>query len=109
MEIEPTDETDGVSSIVGAEMGTILFRPPLSATDDFFDCGGDSLRAVDLVGRLTSRWRPDEGPAADRMTALLITAIFDDPSPRHLAAMIEAEVGFDSSATPETPSRGSGR
>ena len=95
MDIEVADHTGGISRVVGEEMGDILCRPPLAPADHFFDCGGDSLRAVDLVSRLTSRWRPGEGAAAERLSAILVTAIFDDPSPRHLAAVIEAEINSD--------------
>ncbi|MEU8890057.1 phosphopantetheine-binding protein [Streptomyces sp. NPDC048442] len=82
-----------ISVIVGEEMGEILGCAPLSADEDFFARGGDSLRAVALVSRLVARWQPTEGPAADRLQAALVTAAFDGPSPERLAAVIEGETG----------------
>ncbi|MFI0975848.1 phosphopantetheine-binding protein [Streptomyces sp. NPDC021093] len=82
-----------ISVIVGEEMGDILGCPALSADEDFFARGGDSLRAVELVTRLVARWQPAEGPAADRLQAALVTAVFDGPSPDRLAAVIGAESG----------------
>jgi hypothetical protein len=80
------------TEIVGAEMGSLLMRPPLDASDDFFLSGGDSLRAVELISRLVSRWHPAGGEAADNLRNTLLTAIFDNSTPEFLADLIGAHV-----------------
>jgi len=80
-----------ISGIIGAEMGDILSRVPLTPDEDFVASGGDSLRAVDLVTRLVDRWHPVDGEAAERLRAALVTAVFDQATPGHLAAVVAAE------------------
>ena len=80
-----------ISGIIGAEMGDILSRTPLTPDEDFVASGGDSLRAVDLVTRLVDRWHPVDGEAAERLRAALVTAVFDQATPGHLAAVVAAE------------------
>ncbi|TLQ47862.1 acyl carrier protein [Streptomyces marianii] len=88
---EAFSDVDGISRVIGAEMGDILSRVPLTPDEDFAASGGDSLRAVDLINRLVDRWHPVEGDAAERLRAALVTAVFDQATPGHLAAVVVAE------------------
>ncbi|WP_327322120.1 phosphopantetheine-binding protein [Streptomyces sp. NBC_01210] len=87
---EAVNSVGRICRLVGEEMGDILTCPPLAPDEDFLAAGGDSLHAVELVSRLVARWQPAEGDAADRLQAALVTAVFDDPSPGRLAAVIVA-------------------
>ncbi|MEU6990918.1 phosphopantetheine-binding protein [Streptomyces sp. NPDC046465] len=82
-----------ISRVIGAEMGDILSRIPLTPDEDFVASGGDSLRAVDLITRLVDRLHPVEGEGAERLRAALVTAVFDQATPGHLAAVVAAESG----------------
>jgi amino acid adenylation domain-containing protein len=67
-------------TIVADLYATILRRPHVSADDRFFDIGGSSLqvmRLIDLISRQTG---------AD----ISVTAVFLHPTPRQLAASIDA-------------------
>ncbi|WP_063795405.1 MULTISPECIES: acyl carrier protein [Streptomyces] len=77
-----------ISRIIGEEMGGILGCRPLAPDEDFTASGGDSLRAVELVNRLVARRHPVEGDGAERLRAALVTAVFDDASPGHLARVV---------------------
>lgn len=77
-----------LAAVVGATMGSVLERHPLSPDEDFFDCGGDSLRAVDLIARLVAQ-RTADAVTADRLRTALLLAVFDDATPRSLAAVLE--------------------
>ncbi|MEH1166493.1 phosphopantetheine-binding protein [Micromonospora sp. CPCC 205539] len=79
------------TEIVGREMGSVLMRPPLADSDDFFLAGGDSLRAVALITQLVSRWHPTEGEEADRLRNALLLGIFENATPEYLADLIGAE------------------
>jgi NDP-mannose synthase len=93
--IEQTQtQTEGqIVEIVAKEMGNLLMRPPLHAEEDFFAFGGDSLRAIELIARLTSRWHPANGESADRLRNALLLAIFDESSPVFLARVISEHAG----------------
>lgn len=88
-------EKDVVSvvSVVSEEMGAILSCRPLGPFDDFFQEGGDSLRAVELITRLTERYRPNGAGEADRLGSELLTVVFEDATPTGLAATITRELG----------------
>ena len=50
-----TDDIGELMSVVAHTMGDVLLRAPLAPTEDFFDCGGDSMRAVEVLSRLIDR------------------------------------------------------
>jgi hypothetical protein len=60
-----------------------LEKPDVTVDDDFFDCGGDSLRAVTLVSSLGSLGRE----------TLSVATIFDAPTPRRLAEYLRGGDG----------------
>jgi hypothetical protein len=83
-----SDDVNGLGRIIAAEMGAVLVRAPLDPTDDFFVCGGDSLRAVELISRLSARFGPAGSEQAEDLQAALLLAVFDDPSPGFLAEVV---------------------
>jgi amino acid adenylation domain-containing protein len=64
---------------------TVLGNEQLGATDSFFDTGGNSLQAMQLITRLRTSLAVD----------LDITAVFLAPAPRQLAALLRDKHGFD--------------
>jgi amino acid adenylation domain-containing protein len=64
---------------------TVLGTEELGATSGFFDVGGNSLQAMQLITRLRAELAVD----------LEVTAVFLAPSPRQLAALLRDEHGFD--------------
>jgi amino acid adenylation domain-containing protein len=68
--------TDLYTTVLGAEQA--------GATDSFFDAGGDSLQAMQLITKLRSVLGAD----------LDITAVFLAPAPRQLAALLRDEHGY---------------
>ena len=57
-----------------------LDLPAVEPADDFFDLGGDSLVAVELLGRVRDRYRTELDP----------DVLYDAPTPMALAARVEA-------------------
>src|SRR5262249_42541591 len=53
---------------------------PIGVHDSFFDLGGDSLQAVQVIARVRDAWGVEIGPGA----------LFETPTPGALAATIEA-------------------
>jgi aryl carrier-like protein len=83
-------DQSNLDTAIGEVMGQVLVREPLSADEDFFDCGGDSLRAVEVLQRLVEQHQALlEGPA-DQLQAVLLEAIFEDATPAGLAAVVTA-------------------
>ncbi|MFE4668214.1 sugar phosphate nucleotidyltransferase [Streptomyces sp. NPDC056716] len=82
--------TDGLISKIAQEMGAVLQCRPPGPADDFFLLGGDSLRAVELMTRLTEWFEPQDAEAADRLHAALLLAVFDDASPDALAEVVRS-------------------
>jgi amino acid adenylation domain-containing protein len=64
---------------------TVLRNEQVGATDSFFDVGGSSLQAMQLITQLRGTLAVD----------LDITAVFLTPTPRQLAALLRDEHGFD--------------
>jgi acyl carrier protein len=85
-----TPKTVGVIRAVAEEMGTVLSCPPLGASDDFFLSGGDSLRAVELISRLSERYAGDDADTAAALGSAMLIAVFDEPTPDGLAAALES-------------------
>jgi amino acid adenylation domain-containing protein len=63
---------------------TVLGTEQTGATDSFFDAGGDSLQAMQLITKLRTALAAD----------LDITAVFLAPAPRQLAALLRDEHGY---------------
>ncbi len=64
---------------------TILGREEIGAADSFFDAGGNSLQALQLIARLYSELAVD----------LDVSAVFLNPAARQLAAVLRDKHGFD--------------
>jgi amino acid adenylation domain-containing protein len=64
---------------------TVLGTEQAGATDSFFDAGGDSLQAMQLIRTLRAALGAD----------LDITAVFLASAPRQLAALLRDEHGYD--------------
>jgi len=58
----------------------VLGRDNIGADENFFDLGGDSLRAMDVISRLSGQLDVD----------LPLVAFFEDPTIRHIAKVIAA-------------------
>jgi amino acid adenylation domain-containing protein len=69
----------------------VLGCGPVSAADSFFDLGGNSLQAMQLIGRLRT----------DLAVDLDVTAVFLAPAPQQLAAVLRDEHGFDDAGLDE--------
>ncbi|WP_176955451.1 acyl carrier protein [Sinosporangium album] len=87
-----SDASNEVVEVVAREMGKILTAPPLGSSDDFFLCGGDSLRAVELISRITSRYQPVTSEGESALGSELLLAIFDEATPRGIAAIVERHI-----------------
>ncbi len=72
-------DLDGTDAIVAEVWSSVLNGVRVQADDDFFALGGNSLNAVQVVNRLNDRFD----------TSLTIAALFDAPSLRGLARVIE--------------------
>jgi phosphopantetheine binding protein len=86
-----TSQPADLSDAIGAVMGRVLLRDPLAADEDFFDCGGDSLRAIEVLERFFEEERLTErltgSATTDGLRAALLEACFEDASPAGLAAV----------------------
>jgi amino acid adenylation domain-containing protein len=65
--------------------GTVLGHEQVGATDSFFDIGGNSLQAMQLITQLRAALSVD----------LDIAAVFLSPSPRQLATLLRDKHGFE--------------
>jgi hypothetical protein len=79
-----------VTATIGAAMGEVLLRQPLAADEDFFVCGGDSLRAIEVLQRLAGNEALADQLGTVEMQATLLEAIFEDASPAGLAKVVAA-------------------
>ncbi|MER5443680.1 phosphopantetheine-binding protein [Streptomyces sp. NPDC002790] len=70
-------------------MGDLLSRSPLDHDEDFFLTGGDSLRAVELISRLTEQFAPDDAEKSAELGSMLLVAVFDEATPRSVSAVIQ--------------------
>lgn len=76
----------GTEARLAAIFAEVLQRDDaISANDDFFGLGGDSLSAVQLLARVREEWGHDPG----------LAALFEYPDLRGLAAQIDAGAGDD--------------
>lgn len=72
---------EGAAGEVAELMAELLGRGEVGPDDDFFLLGADSLLALQLLGRVRDRFDSD----------LDIGAVFEAPTPRQLAALLEGE------------------
>ena len=89
MDDQPVD----LATAIGRVMGRVLLTEPLAADADFFERGGDSLRAVEVLQRLAD----DEGfghrLGSAEIQAVLLEGIFEDATPAALATLALAHAG----------------
>ena len=71
----------GRAGAVAELMAELLDLDEVGPDDDFFLLGADSLLAIQLLGRVRDRFGAD----------LDVGAVFDAPTPRRLAALLEGE------------------
>ena len=71
-----------VEEIVAMLWGEVLPQPPRGVHDDFFDAGGDSIRASQLVGRVREALGVE----------LTLLDFFDAPTVAGIAAAVEAQL-----------------
>lgn len=84
----PADQSSpGV--LIGGLMGKVLGRPPLSPTEDFFDLGGDSLRAIEVLQQMAEHPGLVARAGSSEMQAALLEAIFEDGSPAALERVLQ--------------------
>jgi acyl carrier protein len=73
-----------IEAVLADIYATVLGLPEVTATDSFFDLGGNSLHAMRLVSVLDAELEVDIGAAT----------VFLAPTPRQLAALLRTEHGF---------------
>lgn len=78
---------------IARHWANVLGLPPGSDDDDFFLGGGDSLKAVQLIGRLR----------ADLAVDLALADLFARPTPRGLAAAVDARRAEPDTRSAEVP------
>ncbi|OLB81257.1 MAG: hypothetical protein AUI14_03990 [Actinobacteria bacterium 13_2_20CM_2_71_6] len=83
---QPTD----LRTVIGTVMGEVLVRGPLAPDEDFFEAGGDSLRAIEVLQRLGVHEEVGERLGTTEMQALLLEGIFDNASPSGLSSFVTA-------------------
>ncbi len=76
-----TTESD-TARVVASIFAEVLGRAAFGTRDDFFEHGGHSLLAAQVMARLRERLR----------TTLTLRALFEAPTPRALAARVDAAV-----------------
>jgi acyl carrier protein len=80
---------DPLEATIVAIWEAVLDRRPVGANDDFFDLGGHSLAATQIMGRL----------ADATGTSLPLAAIFDAPTPAGLAAAVRGSTASSNAET----------
>lgn len=83
------DNAPDLTFTISTVMGEVLSRAPLGPHDDFFLCGGDSLLAVQLISRLSTRLGPGDEESAEQLRSTLLMAVFDEATPVALAAAVD--------------------
>jgi len=87
-----TTQISDFSTAIAELMGQVLSRAPLAADEDFFDAGGDSLRAVEVLQRFVKEQQLPESVDTGDLQAELLVSIFEDASPAALAAVVNSHV-----------------
>jgi hypothetical protein len=83
-----TDTPADLPAMIGDVMGRVLVRPPLAPDEDFFDCGGDSVRAIEVLQLVAER-----SGAPEDLRAALLEALFDTATPAALASVYAVHAG----------------
>jgi aryl carrier-like protein len=83
---QPTD----LRTVIGTVMGEVLTRGQLEPDEDFFEAGGDSLRAIEVLQRLGAHPAVGDRLGTTEMQAQLLEAIFETPSPAGLSSFVTA-------------------
>ena len=86
---DPADQTTP-RVLIGEIMGTVLGRAPLAASEDFFDLGGDSLRAIEVLQQMAEHPGLVALAATSSVQAALLEAIFEDGSPAALEVVLHS-------------------
>jgi aryl carrier-like protein len=87
-----TTQISDFTTAIAELMGQVLSRDPLAADEDFFEAGGDSLRAVEVLQRFVKVYDLPESVDAGDLQAELLVAIFEDASPGALGAVVTTHV-----------------
>jgi amino acid adenylation domain-containing protein len=74
-----------IETILADLFATVLAKQDISAADSFFDIGGNSLQAMQLITQLRTTLAVD----------LDVSAVFLAPTPQQLAALLRDKHGFD--------------
>jgi len=82
-----TVAAEEIASAVAEAMRELLSKSSFSIENDFFLSGGDSLRVVRLITRLTEQFTTSEDDSA-QLGADLLVAVFDEATPVSLGAII---------------------
>ncbi|MEC3976884.1 phosphopantetheine-binding protein [Amycolatopsis sp. H20-H5] len=85
-----TTQLSDLSTTIAEVMGSVLKRGPLASDEDFFEAGGDSLRAVEVLQRFVAETELPASVNSDELQAELLVSIFDEATPAALAAVATA-------------------
>jgi hypothetical protein len=85
-----------LADVIGVVMGEVLARAPLLAVEDFFDAGGDSVHAVEVLQRLLAAPALASLVRVDELASVLLEAIFEDASPGAIAQACMSHVQLTS-------------
>ncbi|MFC7545969.1 phosphopantetheine-binding protein [Plantactinospora sp. GCM10030261] len=88
MSTSTAQQSADLSASIGKVMGDVLQRAALTADEDFFDSGGDSLRAIEVLQQLPTAEGVSSAVGSTDMQAILLEEIFEKPTPSALATVI---------------------
>ncbi len=77
--VEPRTATERV--LAGEIMGPLLHQEQLGVNDDFFEQGGNSLQAAQLISKINRRFEVE----------ISLADFFLSPTPAHLAKIVDAQ------------------
>lgn len=86
-----SDQLADICTAIGKLMGEVLVREPLGPDDSFFSCGGDSLRAVEVLQRLfDEHGLDDDSASSEKLQSDLLTSMFEDGTPAALTSILRS-------------------
>lgn len=85
--------SDDLCALIGRVMGEVLLTAPLARDADFFESGGDSLRAVEMLQRLGAVDGAADWLGSLDVQARMLEGVFEDATPAGLASVALAAVG----------------
>ena len=88
---EPVPPRTLIETMLVDLYATVLANDRIGAADSFFDAGGNSLQALQLIAQLYSTLAVD----------LDVSAVFLAPTPQQLAAVLRDKHGFDDASLDE--------